>query len=95
MIKHGYTLPAEGLGPDQLDPDRRMELDDEACNMNYIDALSLAIEKEREAFQMYAELLGKTQEPEFRKVLMDLAEEEMRHVLQFEREYQAVTHHKD
>ena len=52
----------------------------------------IAIQKERAAFQLYTQLITMTQEPEFRKMLLELAEEEMRHVIQFEREYDAVSH---
>ena len=73
----------------------RIELDDESANMSFLDGLVLALEKERAAFQLYTQLLGQTQDLELRNILMALAEEEMRHILQFEREYEALTHHKD
>ena len=74
---------------------KRIQVDNEAVQMTFLDGLRLAIKKERAAFQLYAQLLGQTRDRELQDVVMALAEEEMRHVLQFEREYEALTHHKD
>lgn len=93
LVKQGYTIPA----PTELDDDIIQAWEavveiDEASIDNYVNALALAIQKERAAFQLYAQLVGTMKQPEFRRLLLELAEEEMRHVLQFEREYDAVTH---
>lgn len=97
IMKAGYTY--NDKAPMDIDSeyewDEHLELDNDARDMGYVDALLLAIQKERAAFGLYAQLVGMTDDKELRKVLLQLAEEEMRHVLQFEREYQAVTHHKD
>jgi len=94
--KLGYTVKPEEQAPSSIYLwEERLELDNVARNMDFIDALLLAIQKERAAFRLYAQILGSTQDEQFAKVLMDLAEEEMRHVLQLEREYDAITHHKD
>jgi len=94
--KLGYTVKPEDQAPASVYLwEERLELDDQAHNMNFVDALVLAIQKERAAFRLYAQILGSTQNEQFAKVLMDLAEEEMRHVLQLEREYEVVTYHKD
>lgn len=55
--------------------------------VEYKDILELAIRKERLAFRYYAELSGLICEPEVRDVLLELAEEEARHVVLFEMEY--------
>ena len=94
--KQGFTVNAEEADKDSLYLwEERLEMDDEACEMDFVDALVLGIQKERAAFRLYAQLLGMTQDETFAKVLAELAEEEMRHVLQLEREYNAITHHKD
>ena len=95
MMKAGYTVRQEEMTPETADvtASGRLELSDDARNMGYIDALQLAIQKERAAFQLYAQLIGMAANLELRGMLLELAEEEMRHVLQFEREYETVTHH--
>lgn len=94
VIKQGFTLSVEKKQQQDSDYDwqERLELNDMAKDMDYVDALMVAIQKERAAFQLYTQLITMTQEPEFRKMLLELAEEEMRHVIQFEREYDSVTH---
>jgi rubrerythrin len=62
--------------------------------MSFVDTLLLAIQKERAAFRLYAKLLATVKDEELGEVLMELAEEEMRHVLQLEHEYEAITHHE-
>lgn len=94
--KLGHTVKPEEQAPASVYLwEERLELDDQARNMNFVDALVLAIQKERAAFRLYAQILGSTQNEQFAKTLMDLAEEEMRHVLQLEREYEVVTYRKD
>ncbi len=95
MMKAGYTLRKEStlISEGDFEWAEALEVDDDARNMNYADGLLLAIQKERAAFQLYAQLIGVIDNLEFRRLLLDLAEEEMRHVLQFEREYETITHH--
>ncbi|MHC4988874.1 MAG: ferritin-like domain-containing protein [Planctomycetota bacterium] len=94
--KLGYTVKPEEQAPASVYLwEERLELDDEARDMDFVDALVLGIQKERAAFRLYAQILGSTQNEQFTKTLMELAEEEMRHVLQLEREYEVVTHRKD
>ena len=94
VLKQGFTLSDDVDPIESADYDwqERLELDQEAIHMNYIDALMVAIQKERAAFQLYTQLIAMTQEPQFRRILLGSAEEEMRHVIQFEREYDAVSH---
>ena len=75
--------------------DERLETDDPVQNMSFTEALLLAIQKERAAFRLYAQLLGTMKDERLGKVLLELAEEEMRHVLQLEQEYETITHHKN
>ncbi len=51
------------------------------------DLLVIAMNKEKEAFRFYMELYSMTTEPDFREVLMEMAEEEARHKLRFEIHY--------
>lgn len=95
VLKQGYTLSVQETDSAQsarFSWQEQVELDTETINMNYAEALMVAIQKERASFQLYTQLIGMTQEPDMRKMLLELAEEEMRHVIQFEREYDAVSH---
>jgi rubrerythrin len=56
-------------------------------NMNYEDLLILAMTKEKEAFRFYLELYSFTDNQEFREILLEMAEEEARHKLRFEIQY--------
>ena len=89
--KLGHIVP---INPDESDSkyqwDERLEMDSETRKMDFIEALELAIQKERAAFRLYTKVLGTNQNPALEKVLMELAEEEMRHVLQLEREYDGI-----
>jgi rubrerythrin len=60
-------------------------------DMDYTDALSLAIGKERRSFRLYVELAGVVEEKHAHNVLLELAEEESRHLVQFEMEYNRLT----
>jgi rubrerythrin len=93
MNKQGYSVAAD-IPPDdiQFTWDERLELDDAVRNMNCTEALVLGIQKERAAFQLYAQLMGMAKNAQFRTMLMDLAEEEVRHILLLEQEYDVLTH---
>ena len=96
MEKLGRTVDA---GEEALDSvfhwEERLETEDPIHDMNFADALLLAIQKERAAFRLYAKLLATVKDEQLNKVLLELAEEEMRHVLQLEREYETIMHHKN
>ena len=49
--------------------------------------LIYAMKKEKAAFKLYTDLAGKTEEPELKEMLLDLAQEEAKHKLHFEVEY--------
>lgn len=92
VLKEGYTLSAQNEAAAAFDWQEHLELEGDAQNMNYADVLMVAIQKERAAFQLYTQLISMTEQPDIRKMLLELAEEEMRHVIQFEREYDSVSH---
>lgn len=56
-------------------------------NMDYQSALILAMKKEKAAFKLYTTLASKTQDPELRNMFLSLAQEEAKHKLRFEIEY--------
>jgi rubrerythrin len=62
--------------------------DDEAqLDMDYKDMLLLGIEKEEASFRTYVNLLANVDDEESREVLLAIAEEEVKHKLRFETEY--------
>lgn len=58
-----------------------------ALEMSYQDALILAMNREKAAFKLYSNLSAKTDEPNLKSLFLSLAQEESRHKLRFEIEY--------
>ena len=67
-------------------------LDDAKLNadMDYQEALILAMKKEKAAFRMYSDLSSVVESEDIRNLLLSLAQEEARHKLRFEVEYDDV-----
>lgn len=59
-------------------------------DMTYQEALILAMKREKAAFRLYTKLANQTSEPEFVKLFLSLAQEESKHKLMFEIEYDEV-----
>jgi len=53
--------------------------------------LAMAIRKERRSFRFYVDLAGVVLEEELHEALVELAEEEARHLIRLEREYNKLT----
>jgi rubrerythrin len=60
---------------------------DECATMDYVDLLKLCIEKEDISFRFYIDLAAQMTHDESRDVILALAEEELRHKLRFETEF--------
>jgi rubrerythrin len=58
-----------------------------SVNMSYQEALILAMKKEKAAFRMYSKLAEKADDPQVRELFLSLAQEESKHKLAFEIEY--------
>jgi rubrerythrin len=56
-------------------------------NMTYEEALILAMKKEKAAFKLYTALAGRAPNQQLKEVFLDLAQEESKHKLRFEIEY--------
>ncbi|NOY89203.1 MAG: ferritin family protein [FCB group bacterium] len=56
-------------------------------DMSYQDALIVAMKAEKEAFKLYSNLAAVTDDAAMRNLLMGLAQEEAKHKLRFEIEY--------
>lgn len=59
-------------------------------DLGYQDALILAMKKEKAAFRLYSDLAEKSLDPRLKAVLLSLAQEEAKHKLRFEIEYDEV-----
>jgi rubrerythrin len=59
-------------------------------DMDYQQALILAMKKEKVAFRMYSDLASVSKNDEIRDLLLSLAQEEAKHKLRFEVEYDDV-----
>jgi len=60
---------------------------DSALDMDYKDILMLAIEKEEASFRTYVNLIGNAKDEESREALLGIAEEEVKHKIRFQIEY--------
>lgn len=58
--------------------------------MDYQDALVLAMKKEKAAFRLYLELANQVADEEHKSLFLSLAQEEAKHKLRFEIEYDEV-----
>jgi rubrerythrin len=56
-------------------------------DMSYADALVLAMNREKAAFKLYTRLAERAPGPEIRNLFLHLAQEESKHKLRFELEY--------
>lgn len=59
-------------------------------NMTFRDALILAMKREKAAFRLYTDLADQAEEPEIRAIFFGIAQEEAKHKLRFEIEYDDV-----
>jgi len=58
-----------------------------AMRLNLPELLLLAMEKEKASFRLYVDLLAMVEDEQSRRTLLELAEEEARHKMRFEIEY--------
>lgn len=86
VMKIGQTVPATPKfnipEHEYIISDNHLQLD-----MDYKDMLLLGMEKEEASFRIYIDLISQVQDKESREVLLALAEEEVKHKLRFETEY--------
>ena len=86
LMKAGKTVVVEEK---PLRPERSYILSDDESplDMDYKDMLLLGMEKEEAAFRIYVNLAASAHDEESREVLLAIAEEEVKHKLRFETEY--------
>ncbi len=61
-----------------------------SSEMSYRDALILAMNREKSAFKLYTKLASKTSNTDLQNIFLSLAQEESKHKLMFEVEYDDV-----
>jgi len=59
-------------------------------NMSYADALILAMKREKSAFKLYNSLANRTDNADLKQLFLQLAQEESKHKMMFEIEYDEV-----
>ncbi|UCG28963.1 MAG: ferritin family protein [Bacteroidales bacterium] len=67
--------------------DYLVEVDKSRDDLNYQEALIVAMKEEKAAFKLYTDLAGKVDDAETKNVFLMLAQEEAKHKLRFEVEY--------
>jgi len=67
--------------------DYLIDVDKSRDDLNYQDALIIAMKEEKAAFKLYSDLAGKTDDAEAKNIFLMLAQEEAKHKLRFEIEY--------
>jgi len=85
-IKKGDIQPKTGDVVDLKIADYMVDIKP-TPGMDYQSAIILAMKKEKAAFRLYTNLASKTQDPKLRDMFLSLAQEEAKHKLRFEIEY--------
>jgi len=87
IIKTGKTLPDQQMPAGRPENDYIISDSSMPLDIDYSDMLLLGIEKEEAAFRMFVNLIPNVSDEESRETLLALAQEEVRHKLRFENEY--------
>ncbi|MCP4255905.1 MAG: ferritin family protein [Planctomycetes bacterium] len=88
-VKKGNIQPTLGEVKDLKIADYLVDVKP-SPNMDYQSAIILAMKNEKAAFKLYTTLASKMQDPELRDMFLSLAQEEAKHKLRFEIEYDDV-----
>ncbi len=86
VIKTGKMIPVE-QNPSRPDKTYIISNDPSPLDMDYKDILLLAMEKEEAAFRTYVHLAGSVHDKKSQEVLLALAQEEVKHKIRFQNEY--------
>ncbi|KPK41836.1 MAG: hypothetical protein AMJ65_08715 [Phycisphaerae bacterium SG8_4] len=87
LMKTGKVVPDGYESASGPDSDYIVDEDNALLDMDYRDMLLLAMEKEKAAFRTYVSLMAQTRDEQTQELLLALAEEEVKHKLRFETEY--------
>lgn len=86
MMKEGLVARTVGVVP-EVSGGLQVSSAEVAENMVYTEALSLAIRKERRSFRLYVRFAGLASDDALRETFVSLAEEEARHIVALEQQY--------
>ena len=89
IMKRGLVVPNAADAEDLDETDVMVDVPPE-LGIDYKNALVLAMNRESKSFRLYVELAAIVQDKESRQTLLSLAQEEARHELRFEIEYDTV-----
>ena len=67
--------------------DYLLDVDTERDDLSYQETLIVAMKEEKAAFRLYSDLASRTDDPSLRETFLMLAQEEAKHKLRFEIEY--------
>ena len=67
--------------------DYLVEVDSSRDDLSYQDALIIAMKEEKAAFKLYSDIAARVEDPAAKEVFLMLAQEEAKHKLRFEIEY--------
>ena len=87
-IKSGSVVAVSKKGVQDLKVgDYLVDVDTSRDNLNYQEALIVAMKEEKAAFRLYSDLAVRTDHPDLKETFLNLAQEEAKHKLRFEIEY--------
>ena len=86
-VKTGKRVLVTGVAVPDLQIGDYLVEEEPGPDIDYQDALILAMKKEKAAFRLYSDLAAKVEDAELRELLLGLAQEEAKHKLRFEVEY--------
>ena len=87
LIKAGKTISTKKSPPRPANEYIISDNPSSQLDINYKDILLLGMEKEEASFRIYVNLIPNIHDEQSREVLLALAEEEVKHKLRFETEY--------
>ena len=90
ILKTGKVIRAQQESQARPDSDYIVDEDNALLDMDHKDMLLLAMEKEKASFRIYVNLVANARDEQTQELLLALAEEEVRHKLRFETEYDAL-----
>lgn len=71
----------------QINPEMLINSTENDLQIDYKDSIMMAIKKEQAAFETYSEMASKTKDIESKRVFLELAQQELKHKLKFQQEY--------
>ena len=87
IIKTGRVMTAQEEPQAGPDSDYIVDEDNVLLDMDYTDMLLLGMEKEEASFRTYVNLVANARDVQAQELLLVLAEEEVKHKLRFQTEY--------